>query len=206
MYRAQSLRGLNIPVRTIVAAELQTLFAMPAIRELDRLMSPTSSYNTKHSALFHGCGTGLDSETIASFSELGPSTYFARPCGYFSPSPAVYWTNSLKFAIAWCLFTQTGRWSLNDPHAKKACSILIYVSLLDLTDMATTQECCFLPSPGSLHDEEYLMKVSNIKLSKLILHALTTDACSGVNKTCIGTFPDPCDILLPGRRKLSGTS
>ncbi|KAI1325239.1 hypothetical protein F5Y16DRAFT_423144 [Xylariaceae sp. FL0255] len=121
------------------------------VRQLEKLA--TASEMTP---VFHGCGTLLTPDIVASFAHTGPSIHYSRSQGYFSTGPAVYWSNSLRFATAWCFFTQTGSWKLEKEDKDKPLNCLIYVSLINLAMIPFERGIYMVPNPQTRQDEEAL--------------------------------------------------
>lgn len=104
--------------------------------------------------LYHGCAHITSQDIFTSFASWGPSIRFSRSRGYFSASPAVYWTNSITFAISWCIFTETGSWKLADSDARtKPFNCLIYVTKVDMVAAALVDELYIIPPPMTCHEE-----------------------------------------------------
>lgn len=114
--------------------------------------------------LFHGCATKINKHTLDSFSEMGPSITFARRSGYFSREPAVYWSDTIELALAWCVFARTGRWTLSlSALAEFEC--IIYVTELP-TELATRHLTLYsIPCPESTEQEQALVDVSVCSLA-----------------------------------------
>lgn len=118
--------------------------------------------------LFHGCASETSPALLESFSRYGPSIHFSRQQSYFSRSPAVYWTDSLDFAFAWCIFSETGSWTPKiTPEASFQC--LIYVSKVKRAVLDDVTRCYTIPDPKSEKEEEDLVRVS-CSLSKTLLY------------------------------------
>lgn len=87
--------------------------------------------------IFHACGNEVSHALLESFSRRGPSIRFAREGCYFSTRPAVYWTNSLNFALAWALYTETGQWCLSNRLGHRPLEFVVYVSSVRLPKLKT---------------------------------------------------------------------
>ena len=146
------MRPLNIPVHHMCISlsnlgEMLDLYAK-------QLGNIATASGTK--PIFHGCGTSITPEVIASFAQWGPSIQYSRGRGYFSTNPAVYWSSTLRFAVAWCFFTQTGSWELESVANDKPRSFLIYVSLVDFASTPFEGGLYMVVKPQTRQDEDEL--------------------------------------------------
>ncbi|KAH6624808.1 hypothetical protein B0J18DRAFT_191266 [Chaetomium sp. MPI-SDFR-AT-0129] len=172
-YRLEGIPELAVPVRTLeLRGGLQVLTAAnplaPYIDQLDRPGtdaqggSPVATLTPLY--LFHGCGEPVNPEVIRSFARWGPSIRFSRSSSYFSPRPAVYWTNSIEFAIAWSFFARTGSWGLDgdqlDRDDGQSFECLIFVSKLDLGTAGFDGGLHMIPRPQTVEEEEELAQAS----------------------------------------------
>nr|XP_036582650.1 uncharacterized protein CTRU02_07203 [Colletotrichum truncatum]KAF6791441.1 hypothetical protein CTRU02_07203 [Colletotrichum truncatum] len=163
---------LSIPVRHVSVTGL-TLFATghpvaasPLDPYLGHLDSPSNNSTSTH--LFHGCGNVTGPEVAESFSRRGPCIRFSRDRSYFSSSRAVYWSNSIEFAIAWSFFSETGHW---DPAECDKPGIwpfqcLVYVSRLDLEKTNFENGLHLIPEPQGFRDEEEMENWCDSNMSK----------------------------------------
>jgi len=106
--------------------------------------------------LFHSCADSVSPALLQSFSMRGPSIHFARPHGYFSNLPAVYWTNSLDFAFAWAFFTAKGRWA--SPGRDENFECIVHVSKVDLFSTPAPSGVYMISPPSSLDEEQLLVE------------------------------------------------
>jgi len=166
-YRANGLPELHVPVRRVDlwSTENRTsLTLQPYFEELRRCdRSPTHSIQRhepgKHMFLFHGCANDISPLLIQSFSRRGPSIRFSRPKSYFSREPAVYWTSSLDFAFAWCVFTETGHWLLS---FSKSFECIICVSKVDLSSIHPPSGVYVITPPSNAEGEQRLVDASRL--------------------------------------------
>lgn len=128
--------------------------ARKAVSSLDNSLGTTERY------LFHGCGNEISPALLESFSRYGPSIYFSRPQSYFSRTPAVYWTTSLDFAFAWCVFSETGQWEHNLSPETTPFECLIYVSKVEQNILTDEPHCYVIPTPSDYDEEQQLVEVS----------------------------------------------
>ena len=108
--------------------------------------------------VFHGCGNVNGPEVVESFARRGPSIRFARARSYFSAQQAVYWSNSIDFAISWSFFAETGSWDLDKHDGWLPFECLIFVSKLDIASIGSG--LYLIPKPLTLKEEEGLTAVS----------------------------------------------
>ncbi|KAF2679863.1 hypothetical protein K458DRAFT_393427 [Lentithecium fluviatile CBS 122367] len=116
--------------------------------------------------LFHGCATEISPDLLHSFARHGPSIHFSRPQSYFSRAPAVYWTDSLDFAFAWCVFSETGRWIPDITPGSKPFECLVYVSKVDAAILANPGKCFHIAEPDADHMEMQLVDWCNANMEK----------------------------------------
>lgn len=159
---------LEIPVRKVnlwsfqnrTSTTLAPYFdAHKAVSSLDSALGTTKRY------LFHGCANEISPALLESFSKYGPSIYFSRPQSYFSRTPAVYWTASLDFAFAWCVFSETGQWEPNLSPETTPFECLIYVSSVEQNILTDESNCYLVPTPSNYDEEQQLVKVSKQTLA-----------------------------------------
>ncbi|OQE21099.1 hypothetical protein PENSTE_c012G05188 [Penicillium steckii] len=105
--------------------------------------------------LFHCCAIKSTPKLIQSFVRRGPSIQFARPNGYFSRTPAVYWTNSLDFAFAWGVFRATGKW--RNPRPDEHFECIIFVSKVNLAETQTPNGMYLINVPECAEMEQKLV-------------------------------------------------
>ena len=163
-------RHLAVPVRKVdlwsfknrTSTTLAPYFdARTGVTSLDNGMGTTERF------LFHGCASEINPALLQSFSRYGPSIYFSRPQSYFSRKPAVYWTESLDFAFAWCVFSETGRWEPDLSPGKTPFECLIYVSKVEQTILHDESHCYAIPTPSNGEEEQRLVEVSKSYPSRL---------------------------------------
>ncbi|KAI1422374.1 hypothetical protein F5Y12DRAFT_717484 [Xylaria sp. FL1777] len=144
--------GMNIPIHhmRISLSNLGETLDLYA-KQLDKTASASGT-----KPVFHGCGTSITPEVIASFAQRGPSIQYSRGRGYFSTNPAVYWSSTLRFAVGWCFFTQTGSWELKSEAKGKPRSFLIYVSLVDFASTPFEGGLYMVVKPQTRRDEDEL--------------------------------------------------
>ncbi len=145
-------RALNIPVNymRVSLSNLEETLDLYA-KQLDKIATASGT-----KPVFHGCGTSITPEVVASFAHRGPSIQYSRSRGYFSTSPAVYWSSTLRFAVGWCLFTQTGSWGVESGAKDKPRSFLIYVSLVDFASTPFEGGLYMVVKPQTRRDEDEL--------------------------------------------------
>ncbi|KAH6995868.1 hypothetical protein BKA56DRAFT_570156 [Ilyonectria sp. MPI-CAGE-AT-0026] len=156
-YRRDGTPELSVPVRSIRVPWVERSSVLAPY--LDRSDKPGSAEETPVSGpkyLFHGCGNVLGPRVIQSFARRGPSIRFSRSQSYFSADQAVYWSNSVEFAIAWSFFSETGSWNLNDFDGKRPFRCLIFVSRLDLAEPSFEGGLYLIPRPQSPEEEAEL--------------------------------------------------
>lgn len=166
-YQADGLPELQVPVRRVDLWSRENRTSLTLQRYFRRLgrcdKSPghhqihRSQYG-KQMFLFHGCANDISPMLVESFSRRGPSIRFSRSQGYFSRKPAVYWTTSLDFAFAWCVFTETGHWFLSFCQAFEC---VIYVSKVDLPSIRPPSGVYMIPPPSTAEDEQRLVDASH---------------------------------------------
>lgn len=162
-YQEDGLPDLKIPVRKVkLTSETNEIWRT---QKLDHYANPekkTINDNARQGRqhLFHGCASKVDAALTQSMAYMGPSIRFSRPRGYFSSTPAVYWTNSLMFALAWCVFTKSGKWISHPSQLPDGLECLTYVSEVDISTLPTEAGTYIIPQPGCLSDEQNLVDVS----------------------------------------------
>ncbi|KAF2758233.1 hypothetical protein EJ05DRAFT_381875 [Pseudovirgaria hyperparasitica] len=154
-YKKESRAPLHVPINTM---------RLSSALELNRYSGMGNPLQPAY--VFHGCGNKVSSAILESFSKWGPSIRFSRPRGYFSCSPAVYWTNSLAFAIGWCAFTETGQWlpKLNEREQDFEC--VVYVSKVIMGDLESPAGTCLLSPPSTEIEETDLVNWCNQNVAK----------------------------------------
>jgi len=131
------------------------------IRSLLQAYPPVvSSPGSDYSFLFHGCGAPVTDVHIQSFQSLGPEISFSRPRSYFSAGPAVYWTNSLIFALQWSYFTRTSRWVSPDGLSAANFECILYVSRVDMSEIPKKHNAHAVPNPTNGGEEQRLIQAS----------------------------------------------
>jgi hypothetical protein len=168
-YRLDCTPELCIPVRriTVSSAIFPPCAALDQyLGRLDQPPSARGSGNPEATYLFHGCGNAIDDDVVKSFSRRGPSVRFARSRSYFSACPAVYWSNSIEFAIAWSFFAETGDWNWDRLDGRRAFQCLIFVSKPDLS--ALEQNLYLVPRPRTTLEEEELADVSHMVAARVV--------------------------------------
>ncbi len=164
-YRQEGIPELNVPVRPVTLRDLPTKTG-PLAPYLGQLGRPVINSDGAPVAtpiyLFHGCGEPVTPEVIRSFARRGPSIRFSRPRSYFSSSPAVYWSNSVEFSIAWSVFARTGSWGFGQSgrESQAPFECLIFVSRLDLGLARFDGGLYRIPRPQTPEEEEELGQVS----------------------------------------------
>ncbi|KAJ4307367.1 hypothetical protein N0V84_012785 [Fusarium piperis] len=150
-YQRDGTPELSIPVRhlTVPFAERSSVLC-PYLGRLDQ--PTTAPGESKETYLFHGCGNVTSPRVVQSFARWGPSIRFSKARSYFSTGRAVYWSNSIEFALAWCFFCETGSWDLAGFNGEHPLESLIFVSRPDLRDINLQ----VIPKPQTPEDEEEL--------------------------------------------------
>ncbi|KAI0506505.1 hypothetical protein F5B22DRAFT_623339 [Xylaria bambusicola] len=123
---------------------------------------------------FHACTQSLDTALLRSFQASGPSLRFAHGGGYLCRSPAVYWTNSLEFALLWCFLGGSDR---HDEEVSVPRSGLIFVSRLDISCLATSRTLVIRPPEGDVEEIEFVKWCKN---NKELAYAIPSDGASTV--------------------------
>ncbi|OCL06211.1 hypothetical protein AOQ84DRAFT_378813 [Glonium stellatum] len=158
-YQEEGLPALNIPLRTVDPWSTAGR-KNPALREYfgqdDRNVEGRAKKDSQTTLLFHSCANDISPSLLQSFSKRGPSIRFARPKSYFSRRPAVYWTDSLDFAVAWGIFTETGRWVSDIWNELISIECLVYVSKVDLSSIPAPFGVHIIPSPRTPEGEKQL--------------------------------------------------
>lgn len=157
----QDLNGFHIPIRKV---DLRSFENRNSEMLRAYFIEGASTRTTANAAtdkvyLFHGCAGEIKPDLLTSFSRYGPSIHFSRPQSYLSRGPAVYWTDSLDFAFAWCVFSETGRW-IPDISPEASIECLIYVSRVKREALQDITRCYNIPVPASEQDEQELVDVS----------------------------------------------
>ncbi|KAK4156179.1 hypothetical protein C8A00DRAFT_41334 [Chaetomidium leptoderma] len=160
-YRLEGIPELAVPVRSVTLRGPLTAAGplAPYTGQLGRpVTDPQGAPVAAPAYLFHGCGEPVSPEVIRSFARRGPSIRCSRSSSYFSPRPAVYWSNSVEFAIAWSLFARTGSWGLDqaDREDRQSFECLIFVSRLDLGTAKFDGGLYMIPRPQTPEEEEEL--------------------------------------------------
>jgi hypothetical protein len=122
-----------------------------------RSFSPNSAASEMDLYLFHCCANEVTPALLQSFARRGPSIRFARRNGYFSRTPAVYWTNSLPFAFAWGVFTATGEWTAPRPSERFEC--IVHVAKVNLAQIQTPHGTYLMDPPSCTEMEQKLVEV-----------------------------------------------
>ncbi|KAK5633880.1 hypothetical protein RRF57_009594 [Xylaria bambusicola] len=145
-------QALNIPVhhKRISLSNLEETLDI-YVKQLEKVAIASGT-----KPVFHGCGTSITPEVVESFARKGPSIEYSRSRGYFSNRPAVYWSSTLRFAVAWCFFTQTGSWEPGKVTMEKPRSCLIYVSLVNLVSAPFEGGMYMVAQPRTRQEEEEL--------------------------------------------------
>jgi len=160
-YRLEGIPELAVPVRSVTLRGPLTA-ADPLLLYIDQLGTAVTDVQGAPVAtaayVFHGCGEPVSPEVIRSFARRGPSIRFSRSSSYFSPRPAVYWSNSVEFAITWSFFARTGSWGLDQPDRgdRQSFECLIFVSRLDLGTARFDGGLYMIPRPQTPEEEEEL--------------------------------------------------
>ena len=157
-------RTLGIPVRKLLLSPLEHKATYDSITRLPRSQPNVSkAFDLLQEVdLYHGCSAPVSPALLQSFATRGPSICYSRPKSYFSRQPAVYWTDSLEFALAWCVFTKTGCWTT---YASPNFECVLYRSRVRLKDLNASDGCYVVPLPSSILEEQCLTDVSKVQLS-----------------------------------------
>jgi len=73
------------------------------------LHSPSLAHHDSEIILYHACQLSRSRDRgriLASLASLGPDIIYARPKGYFSNQPAVYYSDSTTYAYSWLTVRQ----------------------------------------------------------------------------------------------------
>lgn len=163
LYREEGIPELSVPVRVLnFPWNNGWSEGIPYLDHLDEPASDTGTSGSRPTYLFHGCGNIGGSDVVQSFARWGPSIRFSRSRSFFCGSQAVYWSNSVKFAILWSFFSETGRWTLDEFDATQPFHCLIFVSRLDLMGTGFTGGLYLIPKPQTVGEEQELSEVSTI--------------------------------------------
>lgn len=184
-YQTEGVRELSIPARhirvptvdggNILSSYMRNIQLPPNLANHGE--STTPAQVDKSMYLFHGCGNAIDAQVINSFARWGPSIRFSRPRSYLSPGQAVYWTNSIEFAVAWSFFAEYGHWDLESIQPNRPFRCLVSVSKLDLTRVSFEGGLYLIPAPQTAEDEDQLREVS--QPCKHSLHQSPFSCCHG---------------------------
>ncbi|KAK4162998.1 hypothetical protein QBC43DRAFT_69263 [Cladorrhinum sp. PSN259] len=161
-YRRDGTRELAIPVRSITVTSRETYISAlaPYISSINSAISGAkASESAEPIYLFHGCGNFITDEVAHSFSRWGPSIRFSRTGSYFSAGPAVYWSTSVEFAVAWSFFAETGTWDMdvfNRSTPQQPFQCLVFVSKVSLETMNSGEGLYLIPNPQTPLEEEEL--------------------------------------------------
>ncbi|KAK3990435.1 hypothetical protein QBC44DRAFT_239005 [Cladorrhinum sp. PSN332] len=162
-YHRDGISELAVPVRSIT---LRSRKDYASVLASYTCISSTSSPEPIY--LFHGCGNSISHDVTRSFSRWGPSIRFSRARSYFSAGPAVYWSNSLEFAIAWSFFAETGSWDMSlsrqdtQQQQQQPFVCLVYMSKVSMQAMNSVEHGLYLiPEPESRLEEEELEEWCN---------------------------------------------
>lgn len=158
-YRQDGTPELSIPVRFLSVPCTFSRRSSTLAPYLNRLDQPTTSSAAGPTYLFHGCGNDIGPKVIQSFSRRGPSIRFSRSQSYFSAGRAVYWSNSVEFAIAWSFFAETGSWDFGG-RKERPFQCLVFVARLELAEVDFEGGLYLIPRPGGAEEEEELGDVS----------------------------------------------
>ncbi|KAE9376508.1 hypothetical protein N431DRAFT_554906 [Stipitochalara longipes BDJ] len=155
---SKGLQDLQIPIHRIavLAGSDFTAFLKAPLFE-QAIPSATFPRGESTKILFHGCATKIDDKTLHSFSKMGPSIKFSRHRSYFSRQPAVYWTDSIEFTLAWCVFTKTGQWEMKYPPSIMPFECVIYIAEVNITSLQSHSSVYSIPDSGSVEDEQQLV-------------------------------------------------
>jgi hypothetical protein len=138
-YIQEQAQELKIPIRTVsfTLNEIYLGFPFQNCPQESPKQGLEAEYGFPKSAmyLFHSCSSGLNCKTVASFAKWGPSIRCARQQGYFSRAPAVYWTSTLSFAIAWGIFSKYGSWDLSHRPGEPEFECLVYVAKVEWSSL-----------------------------------------------------------------------
>ncbi len=173
-YRREGIPELGVPVRSVTLRGLPTKTGplAPYLGQLGKpLINPDGAPVATPVYLFHGCGEPVTPDVIRSFARRGPSIRFSRPSSYLSSSPAVYWSNSVAFSIAWSFFARTGSWGFDQSgrESQAPFECLIFVSRLDLGMARFDGGLYHIPSPQTPEEEEELGQVSLTSRNVLVM-------------------------------------
>ena len=167
-YQEEGLPALSVPVQTIDLRSIANRES-PILRECferdNRAAEGYLNRDSQKTLLFHSCANEISPSLLQSFSKRGPSIRFARPQSYFSRRPAVYWTDSLEFAYAWGVYTETGRWIPNVLNEPISIECLVFVSKVDLSSIPAPSGVHIIPSPCTSEGEVQLDNVSVLENS-----------------------------------------
>jgi hypothetical protein len=158
-YRRDDTPELCVPARYITVG-LTDFLGNGAIAPYTHCLGQPEGCGTPPMYLFHGCGNAVNPDVVGSFIRRGPSIRFARSRGYFSVKQAVYWSNSIHYAIAWSHFTETGDWDLDRFDGRRPFRCLIFVSKLDFSRPNIRLGTYLIPTPRTPREEEELVEVS----------------------------------------------
>lgn len=151
-YLKDGTPALDIPIRHVKVSQPSLQKTLDSY--VDQSKNPITSPGTM--VLFHGCGNTISPDIVRSFARRGPSIRYSRDRGYLSTKPAVYWTNSINFAISWCVFSKTGAWQFNDMKGDNTSfTCLLYISRLNLSK-TFPQGIYMVPPPQNPEDEDEL--------------------------------------------------
>lgn len=195
-YMEQQTLELQIPVRSISIA-FSTLnhgttshfepYEAPKQRAERKDVFPRSAMY-----LFHSCSGDLSPEVVASFARWGPSIRCARQQGYFSCRPAVYWTDTFSFAVAWGIFSKYGSWDFGHRPGQPEFECLVYVAKLEWPSVKLPDGCYCIPAPTTAEDQDELVSVcQSPKLKPQCVRVSSDlqagpDASSGAMRTWTG--------------------
>jgi len=133
---SEGLQDLQIPIHAITVlagSDFMSLLKSSIFKAAIPCITPVAENGRK--LLFHCCATKIDEKTIHSFSKMGPSIKFSRRKSYFLRQPAVYWTDSIEFALAWCILVKTDEWRTDCPPSGTAFDFVIYIAELNITSL-----------------------------------------------------------------------
>ena len=188
-YRKDGTPELSVPVRFISVPWISRCSILaPYFGRLDQPTSDAGAPAAGPTYLFHGCGNDISPKVVQSFSRRGPSIRFSRSQSYFSAGRAVYWSNSVEFAIAWSFFSETGSWNLNEFDGKQPFQCLLFVSQLNLAETDFDGGLYLIPRPYIAAEEEELGDVSlrySLSSNRSLGCSLTTSWASGATQTWI---------------------
>lgn len=200
IYEDNGFPNLSIPIRTVnLLAGDSITCARHALHLYIHEGDGPDTKPTNERFLFHGCSTAASPALLQSFAKMGPSIYFSRPKSYLSRGPAVYWTDSFEFALAWCVFTKTGKWMANEPYQSRDFECLIYVSKVNINDLSSRFDTHLINTPSSIEEEQNLVDVCY----QLVFPNLKTNLGSFALQTWIKMRPAQ-GLNLLGLTKLGG--